>query len=93
MASPRAPKAPPAATALEDCLAEARAGRPAPVYLLEGDAFLAGRAARALAEARDLAWKIVQGMGPQTRAEVVLAPPYTALATVASAASCSAGVR
>jgi DNA polymerase-3 subunit delta len=42
---------PPAATgaALEDCFAEARAGKPAPVYLFDGDAFLALRAARELA--------------------------------------------
>ncbi|HEX7622548.1 MAG TPA: DNA polymerase III subunit delta [Anaeromyxobacteraceae bacterium] len=33
------------------CLEEARAGAPAPVYLLDGDAFLTGRAARELAEA------------------------------------------
>jgi DNA polymerase-3 subunit delta len=33
------------------CLEEARAGTPAPAYLFEGDAYLAGRAARALAEA------------------------------------------
>lgn len=33
------------------CLEEARAGRPAPVYLLDGDAYLAGRAARELAAA------------------------------------------
>src|SRR3974377_2160545 len=38
---------------------------------------------KTLAEARDLAWKIVQGVGPEIRAEVVLAPPYTALSTVA----------
>lgn len=36
---------------LARCLEEARAGRPAPVYLLDGDAYLAGRAARQLAEA------------------------------------------
>ncbi len=36
---------------LELCLEEARAGRPAPVYLFDGDAFLAGRAARELAAA------------------------------------------
>jgi len=36
---------------LASCLAEARAGSPAPVYLLDGDAFLAGRAARELVEA------------------------------------------
>jgi DNA polymerase-3 subunit delta len=33
---------------LAGCLDEARAGRPAPVYLLDGDAFLTGRAAREL---------------------------------------------
>ncbi len=36
---------------LEQCLAEARAGKPAPVYFFDGDAFLAGRAARELASA------------------------------------------
>jgi DNA polymerase-3 subunit delta len=36
---------------LEGCLAEARAGTPAPVYLFDGDAFLSGRAARELAAA------------------------------------------
>jgi DNA polymerase-3 subunit delta len=36
---------------LAACLAEARAGAPASVYLLDGDAFLSGRAARELAEA------------------------------------------
>jgi DNA polymerase III subunit delta len=35
---------------LEGCLAEARAGNPAPVYFFDGDAFLAGRAARQLAD-------------------------------------------
>ena len=39
---------------------------------------------KTLTEARDLAWKIVQGVGPEIRAEVVLAPPYTALAAVAA---------
>ncbi|HEY6003135.1 MAG TPA: DNA polymerase III subunit delta [Anaeromyxobacter sp.] len=34
---------------LETCLAEARAGKPRPVYLFDGDAFLALRAARELA--------------------------------------------
>ena len=34
---------------LETCLAEAKAGRPRPVYLFDGDAFLALRAARELA--------------------------------------------
>jgi len=33
------------------CLDEARAGKPAPVYLFDGDAFLSGRAARELAAA------------------------------------------
>jgi triosephosphate isomerase (TIM) len=36
------------------------------------------------AEARDLAREIVQGVGRETLAEVVLAPPYTALAAVAA---------
>ncbi len=36
-----------------------------------------------LAEARGLAREIVQGVGSESRAEVVLAPPYTALAAVA----------
>src|SRR5512144_2847537 len=36
---------------LEECLAEARAGRPAPVYLLDGDPFLTLRAGRQLIEA------------------------------------------
>jgi DNA polymerase-3 subunit delta len=39
----------PAGASLEDCLAEASDGRPAPVYLFDGDAFLALRAARELA--------------------------------------------
>jgi triosephosphate isomerase (TIM) len=39
---------------------------------------------KTLAEARDLAREIVRGVGPKTRAEVVLAPPYTALAAVAA---------
>ena len=39
---------------------------------------------KTLAEARDLAGAIVRGVSPQTRAEVVLAPPYTALAAVAA---------
>jgi triosephosphate isomerase (TIM) len=38
---------------------------------------------KTLAEARDLAREIVRGVPPQARAEVVLAPPYTALAAVA----------
>jgi DNA polymerase-3 subunit delta len=36
---------------LESCLAEARAGKPAPVYLFDGDPFLSWRAARELAHA------------------------------------------
>ncbi|MFL5301317.1 MAG: DNA polymerase III subunit delta [Anaeromyxobacteraceae bacterium] len=44
----RGPKKSDGAT-LAACLAEARAGTPAPVYLLDGDAFLTGRAARELA--------------------------------------------
>ncbi len=36
---------------VEQCLAEIRAGRPAPVHLLDGDPFLTLRAARRLAEA------------------------------------------
>lgn len=39
------------APTLEGCLEEARRGAPAPVYLLDGDAFLAGRAAQELAAA------------------------------------------
>ena len=39
---------------------------------------------KTLMEARELAREIVQGVGPKTRAEVVLAPPYTALAAVAA---------
>uniref|UniRef100_A0A7C3YZZ6 Triosephosphate isomerase n=1 Tax=Desulfobacca acetoxidans TaxID=60893 RepID=A0A7C3YZZ6_9BACT len=39
---------------------------------------------KTLAEAKALARKIVQGVTPQTRAAVVLAPPYTALSTVAA---------
>ncbi|HSN93314.1 MAG TPA: DNA polymerase III subunit delta [Anaeromyxobacteraceae bacterium] len=42
---------PAAGATLETCLAEAREGRAAPVYLLDGDAFLSLRAARELAEA------------------------------------------
>ncbi|HET7826432.1 MAG TPA: DNA polymerase III subunit delta [Anaeromyxobacter sp.] len=38
-----------AGATLETCLAEARAGKPQPVYLFDGDAFLALRAARELA--------------------------------------------
>jgi len=36
---------------LEGCLAEIRAGEAQPIYLLDGDAFLTGRAGRELAEA------------------------------------------
>jgi triosephosphate isomerase len=39
---------------------------------------------KTLAEARDLAQEIVQGVGRESRVEVVLAPPYTALAAVAA---------
>ncbi len=50
MAAPRgSPRA--AGATLETCLAEARAGKAQPVYLLDGDAFLAQRAARELAAA------------------------------------------
>jgi DNA polymerase-3 subunit delta len=49
MAGPRAPRA--AGATLETCLADARAGKPRPVYLFDGDAFLALRAARELAAA------------------------------------------
>jgi triosephosphate isomerase len=38
---------------------------------------------KTLAEARDLAREIRRGLGGKTRPEVVLAPPYTALAAVA----------
>ncbi len=48
-ASPRAPR--PVAASLDACLEEARAGRPAPVYFLDGDPFLSLRGARALAHA------------------------------------------
>jgi len=47
MAGPRAPRA--AAATLGTCLADAKAGSPQPVYLFDGDAFLALRAARELA--------------------------------------------
>jgi DNA polymerase-3 subunit delta len=47
MAGPRSPRA--AGATLETCLAEAKAGKPQPVYLFDGDAFLALRAARELA--------------------------------------------
>lgn len=49
MAAGRKPARSAAAGTLETCLAEARAGRPQPVYLLDGDAYLALRAARELA--------------------------------------------
>lgn len=55
MAGPRrqgpAPGRGPSAATLETCLEEARAGKPRPVYLFDGDAFLSLRAARALAGA------------------------------------------
>jgi DNA polymerase-3 subunit delta len=41
----------PDGSTLERCLAEARAGEPAQVYFFDGDPFLAGRAARELADA------------------------------------------
>ncbi len=41
----------PHAASVEECLAEIRAGRPAPVHLLDGDPFLTLRGARRLAEA------------------------------------------
>ena len=47
MAGPRARAG--AAATIETCLAEARAGRPSPVYLLDGDPFLSLRAAREIA--------------------------------------------
>ena len=50
MAGPRGPARAAGAT-LETCLAEARAGEARPVYLFDGDAFLAHRAARELAGA------------------------------------------
>src|SRR5512146_3553702 len=40
-----------AGATLETCLADARAGKPKPVYLFDGDAFLSLRAARELAAA------------------------------------------
>ncbi|HYG69559.1 MAG TPA: DNA polymerase III subunit delta, partial [Anaeromyxobacteraceae bacterium] len=51
MAGPRGGGRTPAGAgaSLTTCLAEARAGKPAPVYLFDGDAFLAHRAARELA--------------------------------------------
>jgi DNA polymerase-3 subunit delta len=58
MASPRSsggrggrPSGKAGTATLESCLAEARAGTPQPVYLLDGDPFLAQRAARELAGA------------------------------------------
>jgi DNA polymerase-3 subunit delta len=47
MATARRAKA--AGATLDTCLAEAKAGKPQPVYLFDGDAFLAHRAARELA--------------------------------------------
>ncbi len=49
MAGPRGGARSAAGATLETCLAEARAGAARPVYLFDGDAFLALRAARALA--------------------------------------------
>jgi DNA polymerase-3 subunit delta len=48
MRSSRAPRRGDAPT-IEGCLAEVRAGRPAPVYLIDGDPFLTLRAAREMA--------------------------------------------
>ena len=45
---------------------------------------------KTMSEARDLAREIVQGVGRETPVEVVLAPPYTALAAVAAEISGSA---
>ena len=50
MAAPRGAARPAGAT-LEACLAEVKAGTPAPVYLFDGDAFLSLRAARELVAA------------------------------------------
>lgn len=50
MAAPRASGKAAGAT-LETCLADAKAGKPRPVYLFDGDGFLAVRAARELAAA------------------------------------------
>ena len=50
VAAPRA-----AGATLETCLADARAGKPQPVYLFDGDAFLALRAARAQTRAVSVA--------------------------------------
>jgi DNA polymerase-3 subunit delta len=44
-----APRAKAAGATLETCLADAKAGKPRPVYLFDGDAYLALRAARELA--------------------------------------------
>jgi DNA polymerase III subunit delta len=51
MAAPRGGARAAAGATLETCLADAAAGTPQPVYLFDGDAFLALRAARALAAA------------------------------------------
>jgi DNA polymerase III subunit delta len=48
---PASGRAPAERAGLKECLAEARAGKPRPVYLFEGDPFLSGRAARELAHA------------------------------------------
>jgi DNA polymerase III subunit delta len=47
---PRGPVRAAAGATLEACLADARAGKPQPVYLFDGDAFLSLRAARELAK-------------------------------------------
>ncbi|MBW1991722.1 MAG: triose-phosphate isomerase, partial [Deltaproteobacteria bacterium] len=39
---------------------------------------------KTLGEARDLAREICQGLNPEARAEVAVAPPFTALAAVAA---------
>jgi len=51
MAAPRSAGGKGAGATLDDCLAEAAAGSPRPVYLFDGDAFLSMRAARAVAHA------------------------------------------
>jgi DNA polymerase III subunit delta len=51
MAAPRGSARGAAGATLETCLADAKAGTPRPVYLFDGDAFLALRAARELCHA------------------------------------------
>jgi DNA polymerase-3 subunit delta len=51
MAGPRAGSHASGAATLDACLAEAAEGKPRPVYLFDGDAFLSMRAARAVAHA------------------------------------------